>query len=439
MYHKPRMNYCKKCSIQARENIAKALSVPGRLPRGKLQEIHDQSKVPIPTLKRWRTKLLNGISPFRRKPKYFARGLPKSVEHDIYAQVMERIRKGVYTPREWLKKTALQVGVPVRPDFKAGRKWMKGFLYRYGLSLRAPHLRRRTRPCDDVVANFIAEFEIARLQLPDKLIVNMDETAWRLFNGSLKTIDRRGSDEVVSATKLDARTCITVISAITMSGKKLPVWAIAKGVTVKCEERFRNNERLRSYIASGDLVITHSVNGWTTHDVAKCYLQWLSKYFHRSYIYLIWDLHASHRSSGIKKIAADERIVLSYVPAGQTGTWQPLDLKVFGALKQMARTSLDLECAERDLDTMEMSDALAILLSCWRDIAKPVLKSAWAPLIGDNPGENREASLAEPVDREEEDGEGSGEEDWVEEETKENPEEEDQDWDESDEEEDKEW
>ena len=95
------MNYCKKCSIQARENIAKALSVPCRLPKGKLQKIHDQSKVPIPTrLKQRRTKLLNGISPFRCKPKYSLRGPPKSIEDDIYAQPMEKIRKGVYTPQE---------------------------------------------------------------------------------------------------------------------------------------------------------------------------------------------------------------------------------------------------------------------------------------------------------------------------------------------------
>ena len=72
---------------------------------------------------------------------------------------MDRLRSGQYTPKIWLRQIALEIGLPVNKKFRAGRKWMKGFLFRYGLSFRIPYLKRRTPPDDDVIANLDSPIE----------------------------------------------------------------------------------------------------------------------------------------------------------------------------------------------------------------------------------------------------------------------------------------
>ena len=72
----------------------------------------------------------------------------------------------------------------------------------------------------------------------------MDETCWRLDNGTLHTIARRGADDVTVDLSIDEKTSITVICAITAAGHKLPPWAIIKGKTARCEQRYRDSPKI---------------------------------------------------------------------------------------------------------------------------------------------------------------------------------------------------
>ena len=79
-------------------------------------------------------------------------------------------------------------------EFVAGRTYIKNFLKRHNLSLRTPHVRRRTAPDDKKVAEFLMDVECACEQFTDDFIYNVDETCWRLVNGRMKTLANRGQE-----------------------------------------------------------------------------------------------------------------------------------------------------------------------------------------------------------------------------------------------------
>ena len=58
--------------------------------------------------------------------------------------------------------------------------------------------------------------------------------------------------------------------------------------------------------------------------------------------------------------------------------WQPLDVKVFGALKAHARGLLNQRCAQRSLTSIDMIDALLILIQAWDDLDRETVRSSWA-------------------------------------------------------------
>lgn len=376
-------NYQRVQNQRGLEVVWERLSLPGKLPRGTLQEIHAQTRIPINTLKTWRKKLLRDA---RYRPVHGQPGHSNVLSDDIESEIWERVKTDYidlhkYCPRCVLKEVARQIVGDRVPNFKAGHSWCNGFMSRWGLSLRKPHVRRRTAPADGIVASFIAEFDVALMQLPKRLIFNMDESAWRIMNGQIRTITRKGSDEVFVETPHSMKQTITVIATIDAEGGKLPLWIIAEGKTSKCEARYRDDERLRKYIKGGDLLIGHSKSGWATAPLMRCYLKWLNRYTHYRHKYLVWDLHSSHRDEDVKQYACQKNTTLSFVPAGQTGLWQPLDRRIFGAIKSACHSEFQKMMLDSSLDGVDLIDALVILLQKWKQLKPRTVKAAWSHLI----------------------------------------------------------
>lgn len=430
-----RNSYLRAGTKKDRQTVRSVLKHEGRLARGALPRLSLQSGIPVKTLKGWRTSYLSPLTrdtfdPFQRR-QHPPRALSKDVEDQIHTLLAQRIQTRRYTPRSFLRKIALDLGKPHNPKFKAGRKWVRNFLRRYHLSLRIPHAKRRTTPDDDQVSSFLEEFEIAKMQLPRRLILNMDETSWRLSNGTLHTIARRGVDDVSIDLSIDAKTSITVICAVAASGHKLSPWAIIKGKTTKCELRYRNSPKLARHIRNNRLIIDHTESGWATAELMKRYVKWLSDQLGRRFSYLLWDLHSSHRDEGVREKAHKRNVNLSFIPAGQTGQWQPLDRRVFGVVKREAEQKLDEICIDEDLAELNMMDALGILVDVWYKLDEKVIKASWDHLFiaDDVTQEEAEAPENQDVDEdyeydegeeEEEEEAGSSDEDFVEE-YRENP------------------
>ena len=72
--------------------------------------------------------------------------------------------------------------------------------------------------------------------------------------------------------------------------------------------------------------------------------------------------------------ASNNSIGLTYIPAGQTDEWQPLDRRVFGSLKRRSLEMANRKLAEGDID---LFDAIAILVDAWNAIPEEEILQSW--------------------------------------------------------------
>ena len=390
--------------------IFSILAQSERLPHQTIKHISEKTKIPVDTLKSWRKNLKKDPD---WRPHHGSPGCPriftKEQEESLREKIVDVIKKEEYISREqsrayaremWEREVLprltadLDQDGPImtrnRDDSKAefarvkrnprfSRLWQKLFELRAGLSYRVPHLRRRTTPNDNYVAHFIEEFEVAKIQFPRSCILNADETCWRIVNGKLKTLALRGSDEVNVQSNFDAKKSLTVMACCAADGTKLPLMIIARGTTAACEEKFRQHERLRHYI-NKTLFVDHTERGWSTHEFAKRYLKFLSKQVEERKIFLLWDLHSSHRKEDVRDYARDHSIHLSFIPAGQTSYWQPLDRRLFGILKKKAMHELEKTTYGSKLTEISMIDAVWALVRAWESLPEETVRTAWAHL-----------------------------------------------------------
>jgi hypothetical protein len=83
---------------------------------------------------------------------------------------------------------------------------------------------------------------------------------------------------------------------------------------------------------------SHTELEWMTSDPFGEYLRLLRAHAPTDRtIYLLLDMHSSHRTQAVKDLAASLNIDLHFVPVGLTDALQPLDRAIFGALKSHAR------------------------------------------------------------------------------------------------------
>jgi hypothetical protein len=111
--------------------------------------------------------------------------------------------------------------------------------------------------------------------------------------------------------------------------------------------------------------------------VAEKYLRWLSEINKRRRTVLIWDVFAAHRDQAVKDLAEELNIQLIFIPAGQTDEYQPLDRRIFGPMKQMARARwASLFIRNFDADP-GMKEALKIMIGVWHGLTQDNILCAW--------------------------------------------------------------
>ena len=94
-------------------------------------------------------------------------------------------------------------------------------------------------------------------------------------------------------------------------------------------------------------------------------------------VHLILDLHASHKTESVKKLAKELNIQLWYIPPGCTDLVQPLDVRCFGALKSTARRLWREQIAENPDKRFKKRDAVAILIAAWEHLSTETIEEAW--------------------------------------------------------------
>jgi hypothetical protein len=255
--------------------------------------------------------------------------------------------------------------------------WLQRFLRQHQLSLRKPHIKRRTEHDDDIVADFLADIDWILTAFASDHVLNADETCWRVIDGALRTVANVGADGVDCTFPVDAKLCVTVIACIASSGKKLPLWVVAKGKTKKCEGKItKGSEYNVQAVRRGDLFTTHSESGWVDTEVARRYVAWLRARMSGP-IALVWDVFAAHRNADVKREAEESEITLAFIPAGQTDEFQPLDRRIFGSLKRRAVGRWNAQFLREDQPELSVSTAVTTLLKSWESIGEDEVQEAW--------------------------------------------------------------
>lgn len=335
------------------------------------------------TLEDWRTNLKKDDDwrPYSNRNAH--RLLLTDDEEAELAQVIrtEFIATDTYCPSCRVFLMAKNLWLKNRPDAndtpQFSYTWFTRFLSQHGLSLRKPHVKRRTEPDDEVVADFLADMDWIRIAFAPDHVLNVDETCWRVINGYLRTVAEIGAEDVNCKFPCDEKLSLTVIACIASSGEKLPLWILVKGKTKRCEGKItKTSEYNAEAVRRGDLFITHSETGWVDGDVAVKYLTWLRGRM-AGPIALVWDVFAAHRDCDVKREAMEQEITLAYIPAGQTDYWQPLDRRIFGNLKQRGVGRWNAQFLREEQPELSVATAATILLKSWESIGQDEIQDAW--------------------------------------------------------------
>ena len=358
---------------------------------GAVSQISQKSGLNYETLRDWRSKLLQNPEwrPYQNR-NIHKRALSPQAEARLAQKIREEyIMTSKYCPMRVLKRLAHEFYVEdlewdearkkrEADDFKASSHWCVMFLKRHGLSMRKHHKKRRKYGDDSFVAFFYERMDVVFAGTPRDRIINMDETCWHFLQAGGTTIAERGAESVSCVFNVDEKKAITAICSIDAAGNTLPIWVLAKGTTSRCEQALRENDEIQRHLHSGRLIIDHSESGWTNSDVAIRYLQWLASRYDQT-VTLVWDLYAAHRNARVKTAAQEANVNLEFIPAGRTDTLQPLDYRIFGPLKQSARSRFDDKWARGETN-IGIVEAVLSLLDVWNNIDCYSVLDAWTAI-----------------------------------------------------------
>jgi hypothetical protein len=153
------------------------------------------------------------------------------------------------------------------------------------------------------------------------------------------------------------------------AGKKLPLTVIGKGKTLRC---------LAGYELGDDVWKAQSESGWTTSDVTCGYFRQLrQKLFPDGPLLVILDTYAAHRSADVRSVAALYGIELVFIPPGCTDRLQPLDRKVFGALKSFARQQWRRRYHKTFGAKVKRPEIARGLVEAWDRLTDETIEDAW--------------------------------------------------------------
>ena len=225
-----------------------------------------------------------------------------------------------------------------------GVNWQQHFLHRHP-DLQAKYSRtldqERLFAENEEIFKHLSELFLSVKQkhgILDEDIYNMDEKGFMMgVAASAKVVIPKHEKQAFSA-QSGNREWVSLIEAISATGRSLPLFVIFKGVN-KLKAWFDVLEDIHSQIATSE-------NGWTDNELGvdwlkRCFEPATAKYLHGDYRLLMVDGHASHISTEFIKFCNEKKIIPLYLPPHTTHLLQPLDVSVFGPLSREYKKQLE--------------------------------------------------------------------------------------------------
>jgi hypothetical protein len=287
-------------------------------------------------------------------------------------------------------------------NFKCSNKYASRFLKRTGLSFRRGRPCRRPELDDDECFEYLVSFHTSMMMFPLSAIVNFDESSWRLVQTSGRTVAPRGAEVVRRYVNGDVKASFTFFASVRADGTKLPLVLLAKGKTDRCHKQLGTHPRHQ-------YDVWHSASGWSDARLVTRYLDWLRAHVEAAHIVLILDQFYAHDTFDVRARANRLDIELVFVPKGGTGTYQPLDRRVFGALKSKGRSKWTAHAFQNPGAQCTRSEAARLLLESWEELPEACVQSGWDldqdPEAGDPSGDEEDEEWRIEMDQQPIDGE----------------------------------
>ena len=165
---------------------------------------------------------------------------------------------------------------------------------------------------------------------------------------------------------------------------------LATGKTNACHQQFNGMQS-----DDNEYELFHSPGGNTDDEVMAFYLEKVHTWMQNHSCALILDKYASHVSEATKRKAAELNIRLVFIPTSATDMFQPLDVRVFGALKSMASSEFDNHVFDHDRGFTK-AEAADLFIKCWHKLTNVFIVNAWS--INENSSDSEPSSHASDAD-----------------------------------------
>ena len=374
-----------------------------------LSELSKKTNIPHYQLSRWRSKWKedNNYKPGERIGKHKRLFTQEQEKHVADLLRIQYINPGIMVRRKHLKSVLFSIWQSFDlenrghlPKRLFSNHFLKDFCKRNKFSFRKMRKKKRSDIDEKEVDLFVNEYAEAFASYPWYLILNADETPWNFVYYRGEVLAITGKEEVDAQLPDDYRKSFSVLATIGADGKKYPPLFIAKGKTSASERQFDNMksepERYSVY---------HSEGGNTDEGVMIYYLHQVHKWVDKAPCALILDRYPSHETETVQEEARKLGIKLIYVPTSATELYQPLDRRVFGALKSKASSKFN-DHAFTNQTAYSKAEAADLFIQCWNELNPDVILSAFR--LCENEEEDETDADFEPFDDNSEEEEDVG-------------------------------
>lgn len=258
---------------------------------------------------------------------------PIDIEEELVAWILKkRDESNLAVSTNMIKIKALSLIKSTRPDFKASDGWLRKFLKRNDLVLRAKTSLAQSLPRD--LENKIAEFRRNLLHIRENgdfqfdYIGNMDETPAYFDMVPSKTVDRKGKKSIkVRSTKSDKKR-ITVTLGCTATGKMLKPMIIFKGKT----------KRSINKVSEGNSIVAFQKKAWMDENIMKVWIKKIWRTYTKNNPSLLFlDSFSAHITPDIRSLFSECNTTVVVIPGGCTSILQPLDVSINKPFKVLLR------------------------------------------------------------------------------------------------------
>ena len=352
--------------LVSRQNGCRRLSELTGVPKSTIYE-WNQNHFRDPTWRPWHTHREGMSLKFSREDCELLRQTllsdPRMSHKEVNADVILQMLRGIWTTAHPHQEFPQMSVLTVR---RLLRSW--------GWTWRRSHKRRRPGVDPRAALHFVHEvmFVLAEEVEPWQ-VVNADEMAFLLYPHGYYTWARRGRDAVQIHVEGNEKQSYTVMAAVTMDCRKLPLFTIVQGKTVASERGLELDPQ-------GPHVSAHTPSGWMTTEAMMAWLWFLRRlpeYSGGQAIHVILDGYATHVCDDVRALADELGIVLHFIPPGLTDLLQPLDRSVFGAFKAEYRAIYRRDMAQREDRRMTKADFAAYLILAWELVSDRAIQHGW--------------------------------------------------------------